>query len=745
MYADVIIEITNEKLDKIFQYSIPMQLEGMLKVGLEVRVPFGHGNRKIKGYVIGLSETTTYDPSKIKEIIEVVSVSVNIEAKLVILAAWMKEYYGGTMIQALKMVLPVKQKENEKKQRTILLLLDEIQGKKQLELYLHKNQKARARVLAVLLDEPELEYEILAQKAQVPLSVIKSLESQGILGIQEMQVFRNPIPDYMGEIEQKEQITYSLEQEHAIAEFCRNYDNNIQQTYLIHGVTGSGKTEVYIEMIAHAIKAGKQAIVLIPEIALTYQTVQRFYKRFGNRVSILNSKMSKGERYDQWVRAKQGDIDVIIGPRSAVFTPFSQLGVIIIDEEHEQSYKSEQVPRYHARETAIERARIEGASVILGSATPSMEAFYKAQQGEYQLLTMCNRSMKQAMPSVYTVDLRKELENGNRSIISKQLQRLIEDRLQKHEQIMLFLNRRGYAGFLACRSCGYVAKCPHCDISLSEHQGNRLVCHYCGYTEAKQSVCPQCGSQHFGGFRAGTQQIQEIVERTFPGIRTLRMDLDTTRAKNGYEKILRTFAKGEADVLIGTQMIVKGHDFPNVTLVGVLAADLSLYANDYRAGERTFQLLTQAAGRAGRGEKAGEVVIQTYNPEHYSIQTASKQEYLQFYQEEFAYRDLMGYPPVEHIMAILMQSLDELILEEGAKYTGEFIQRINRKQEVQIIGPTTPTVGKVNDQYRKVIYVKSEKYGILISIKNKLEQYIEMNKGFQKIRIQFDFDPMNIW
>jgi primosomal protein N' (replication factor Y) len=434
----------------------------------------------------------------------------------------------------------------------------------------------------------------------------------------------------------------------------------------------------------------------------------------------------------------------MIGPRSALFTPFPNLGLIVIDEEHEPTYKSEQIPRYHARETAIERARLEGASVVLGSATPSLEAFYLAEQGEYEILTLKERSKKQELPKVYTIDLREELKSGNRSIISKKLHELIEERLEKKQQIMLFLNRRGYAGFIACRSCGYVVKCPHCDVSMSVHRGGKMVCHYCGYEEREHLVCPECGSKHIGGFRAGTQQIEELVKKEFPSARVLRMDMDTTKEKDGHEKILEAFANEEADILIGTQMIVKGHDFPKVTLVGILAADLSLYADDYRAGERTFQLLTQAAGRAGRGREKGEVVIQTYSPEHYAVETAASQDYQAFYQEEIAYRKLMGYPPVEQLVAILVSGDDEKHLEMACDYLKKFAERINKNQ-VRIIGPTSPYVGKINDVYRRVLYLKHTDYHSLTAMKDKLEQYIEMNAGFAKLRIQFDFNPMNIF
>jgi len=760
LFADVIVDIQHEKLDKIFQYRIPASMEDRLEPGMEVLVPFGKGNRQIKGYVTGISETCDYDLSKVKEIIEIPERGMEIEAKLVALAAWMKANYGGTMIQSLKTVLPIKQKENAKVKKRLRLLLDEETGKRQLHYYLEKNQKARARLMAALLDDPLLEYELVTKKLNITMPVIRALEEQGVLAVETEQVFRTPVK----QTEQKAQeITYTPEQQNVIECFRQDYTEGLRKTYLIHGVTGSGKTEVYMEMIRTVVDQGKQAIVLIPEIALTYQTVMRFYRRFGNRVAIMNSRLSAGERYDQMMRAKAGQVDVMIGPRSALFTPFPDLGLIVIDEEHEPTYKSEQTPRYHARETAIRRAETEGASVVLGSATPSMEAMYRARRGEYVLFEMKNRSRMQQMAEVYTVDMREELKNGNRSILSTKLKELMEDRLEKGEQIMLFLNRRGYSGFISCRECGHVVKCPHCDVSLSVHRDGKMRCHYCGYEQPKITVCPECGSRYIGEFRAGTQQIEDMVRETFPQARVLRMDMDTTRQKDAHEKILSAFANEEADVLVGTQMIVKGHDFPNVTLVGVLAADMSLYTGDYRSGERTFQLLTQAAGRAGRGERPGEAVIQTYDPSHYAIETAAKQDYEAFYEEEIRYRELMGYPPAEQLLAVFVSGEDEALLEKGCHYLREYILRVIRhlagagsmkdgSPDVQtdrtgayaagVIGPASPGIDKIKDVYRRVIYVKAERYDILVGIKDRVEKYIEINSGFDRMRIQFDFNPM---
>ena len=742
MYANIIIDITHEKLDKIFQYAVPSRLEGALAAGCEVEVPFGKGNRLTKGYVIGFAEQCDYDPAKIKEIQDISQKGIAIEGKLVALAAWMKDHYGGTMIQALKMVLPIRQQEKEKVKKKLRLLLDETEGREKLEYYLHKNQRARARLLAALLDDPVLDYELVNKKLNIPLSVVRALEEQGVAALESERVYRNAVKHRE---EAPKPITFTEEQQYAVDRFWEDYEKGRYGTYLIHGVTGSGKTEVYIEMIRRVVLRGRQAIMLIPEIALTFQTVMRFYRCFGDRVSIMHSRLSVGERYDQMTRAKEGNIDVMIGPRSALFTPFPNLGLVVIDEEHENTYKSEQVPRFHARETAIARAEMEQASVVLGSATPSLEAMYRARAGSYRLLELKNRSGQQELARVHTVDLRKELKDGNRSILSIRLQELMEDRLEKKEQIMLFLNRRGYAGFVSCRECGYVAKCPHCDVSLSSHRNKKLVCHYCGYEEEKSDTCPECGSRHIGEFRAGTQQIEDIVKARFSEARVLRMDMDTTREKDGHEKILAAFANEEADVLVGTQMIVKGHDFPNVTLVGILAADMSLYADDYRAGERTFQLLAQAAGRAGRGQKKGEAVIQTYSPQHYAIVTAAAQDYGAFYEEEIRYRELMGYPPVENLLAVLVSCRDEALLETGCRYLREYALRVKGREQVELIGPASPGIGKINDIYRKVLYLKTKRYDTLVTMKNRLEQYIEVNAGFNTMRIQFDFNPMQVF
>lgn len=743
LYANVIIDISHEKLDKTFQYKIPKALQEGLSVGMQVEVPFGSGERKSTGYVVELTDTPEYQVSKLKEIRGIVEGSIPIESQLIALAGWIRKNYGATMNQALKTVLPVKQKAREKKRRLVSLVLEKDQAKEQLALFEKKHNTARARLLSHLMEQSPLPYEVATKKLKITASVINIMEEMRVVAVTEKRAYRNPL----GEMKQCEKkLVLNREQQDIVERFWYDFSRKNYHTYLLHGVTGSGKTAVYIELIERVVSKKRQAIMLIPEIALTYQTVARFYQRFGERVSILNSKMSPGERYDQFERAKSGELDVMIGPRSALFTPFSNLGIIIIDEEHETSYKSETMPRYHARETALERARMAKASVVLGSATPSIDSYYHAKNGIYELLPLTKRIEEKPLPRCYMVDLREELKKGNRSILSGKLQELMEQRLREHQQIILFLNRRGMAGFVSCRACGFVMKCPHCDVSLSQHNNGKLVCHYCGYTENLPTLCPECGSPYISGFKAGTQKIEEIVAKRFPGAKVLRMDLDTTRQKDGYEKILSSFANQEADILIGTQMIVKGHDFPNVTLVGVLAADLSLYVSDFHAPERTFQLITQAAGRAGRGRLPGEVVIQTYNPEHYAIMLAEQQDYETFYEIEIAYRKMVHYPPCGHMLAMMTASRDELTALLSAELLAKKIRQAQENGKLpglQMIGPGDAAVLKVKDIYRKVLYFKHENYQVLVQIKDVLEQFVNRHREFGNVSVQFDFDPMN--
>jgi len=741
-YADIIVDISHEKVDKPFQYCIPETLRDKITVGMEVEIPFGRGNNRRNGYVIGITDQASYDETKLKAILDIKQDRMNVEANLIRLAAWMKEEYGSTMIAALKTVLPVKQKIKSMEKKTIVLQLSQIEAEEKLDFFQKKHQVARARLLEALLSEKILPQELVTGKLHVPVKTMQAMETMGVLSIESENVYRDPV-----KCQGTEEKRYKLseEQQYIVNEIGKDYDQNQMGTYLIHGITGSGKTEVYMELIEEMISRGKQAIVLIPEIALTYQTLLRFYKRFADRVSVMNSRLSQGERFDQFERARLGKIDIMIGPRSALFTPFANLGLIIIDEEHENSYKSENMPRYHAREVALQIAKMHEAGVVMGTATPSLEAYHMAKMGKCKLFELTKRLTGGTLPEVSIVDLREELKSGNRSIFSKKLQELIQDRLEKKEQIVLFLNRRGYAGFISCRSCGHVMKCPHCDVALSEHKGGKLVCHYCGYEEPMVHKCPECGSPYIAGFKAGTQQIVEALNRMYPKARVLRMDADTTKQKDSYDSILSAFANEEADILVGTQMIVKGHDFPNVTLVGVLAADLSLHANDYRAGERTFQLLTQAVGRAGRGKKPGQAVIQTYQPEHYSVTYAAKQDYKGFYEEEMVYREMLQYPPVAQMMVVMISSVEEEKgMELAEKIVKYMLQYENVENPFKIIGPATATLGKINDIYRTVFYIKQKEKENLIQIKDKIEEYVETLE-LRNESVQFDFNPMSAY
>jgi primosomal protein N' (replication factor Y) len=489
---------------------------------------------------------------------------------------------------------------------------------------------------------------------------------------------------------------------------------------LIFGVTGSGKTEIYMSLIAEMIRRGRQTILLIPEIALTYQNLSRFTGRFGSRVGVVNSRLSAGEKSECFRRARRGELDVMIGPRSALFTPFPNTGLIIIDEEHEGAYNSDTTPKYNAVDTARKLSELLGAGLVLGSATPSLESYTRALAGEYGLYRLPSRAVSgSVIPKVTVVDLRKELREGNRGIFSRQLLTLMAMRLQRHEQIMLFLNRRGFTGFISCRSCGQPIKCPHCDVSMTVHKNGRLICHYCGHNVPMPDRCPACGSPYIAGFGVGTQKVEAEVKKLFPEASTLRMDMDTTSRKDGHSKILAAFGAGEADILIGTQMIVKGHDFPNVTLVGVLAADLSLYAQDFRASERTFQLLTQAAGRAGRGSVPGDVVIQTYSPDNYAVAAAARQDYYGFYRREMVFRSLMNYPPAGSMLFVLVSSeQEESAWKEAKAIAVELLSEADEKTSV--IGPSDAGISKLKDQYRKQLFVKHPSRDRLLALRDGL-------------------------
>lgn len=742
IFADVIIDISVKSLDRPFQYIVKPEMEEEIQIGSLVKIPFGMGNRIMKGYVIGLSGEPVFEISRMKSIIEVEKQGVVAESHLLSLAYWIKENYGSTMNDAIKAVMPVKKEVKEVVKRTIYPNVTRDVLTNNRNEFERKHNLARVRLLDALLDEKNfkngIDYSYAVKNLKLSSSVINGLKDMKLIAVDSVSEYRNPISEVLSGDERHE---LNREQKHVTDAVMKDYVSGIRNTYLIHGVTGSGKTEVYMNIIEKVITLRKQVIMLIPEIALTYQTVSRFYKRFGNRVSVMHSRLSAGERYDQYTRAKNGDIDVMIGPRSALFAPFPNLGLIVIDEEHETSYRSETPPKYHAREVAIKRASMTGASVILGSATPSVESYYHAVKGEYKLFTMNERAGGANLPEVEIVDLREELAARNYSIFSRSLEALMKEKLRKHEQIILFINRRGYAGFVSCRKCGKVLGCPHCSVSLKPHSKKgkvtQLRCHYCGYSEPMPDECPECHSKYIGTFGLGTQQVEDIVRKKFTGAKVLRMDADTTTGKEGHENILKKFGEGEADILIGTQMIVKGHDFPNVTLVGILAADLSLNVGDYRAAERTYQLLSQAAGRAGRADKPGKVIMQTYQPKHYSIVSAAAQSYEKFYEKEIMTRQMLQYPPISNILGVLVLSVNEASADNLAEV---LCNKMKIYEDVTVLGPTEASVSKANDIYRKVVYGKCAEYNILCSIKNQFEEYMKDNERHKDCRLIFEFN-----
>ena len=754
-YAQIIIDISHGRLDRPFTYRIPEALQNDLCLGSLVVVPFGKGDTKRKGYVIGFSNSCEYPDGRLKEIESIASGGTDVTGdNAVRLALWMKQRYGSTMAVALRTVLTSRKQAKPCEHRSIHLLLSKDDAEKKRHEFAMKHQVARERLLRELIEAPEQPYSLIIQKLHVTAPVIAALKKQGILEVRTETFLRNPVS-----IEKREEagILLSPEQKARSEGVLQDFEalqegKNIPRVSLIHGITGSGKTEVYIAIIEEIVKRGRQAIMLIPEISLTYQTLMRFYRHFGDRVSVMNSTLSESEKSDQFERARRGEIDVIIGPRSALFTPFPRIGAIIMDEEHESSYKNESMPKYHTREVAEKIASMQNGVVVLGSATPSLESYYQAKEGKYRLYELSRRLTGGTLPSVEITDLREELRAGNHSILSRRLSELVSDRLAKGQQTMLFLNRRGFSGFVSCRSCGFVPKCPHCSVSLSLHRGGRLLCHYCGYEEPMPDKCPECGSPYISGFHAGTEQAESFLSRQFPKARILRMDADTTRTKGSYEKILSSFANEEADILIGTQMIVKGHDFPNVTLVGILLADQSLNASDYRSAERTFQLLTQAAGRAGRGKYPGDVVIQTYEPEHYSIVHAAHQNYEEFYREEMVYRKLLRYPPAEHLLAIQIISRSEEHASLFAHKTRALLEQLTaaarekNPDRLLFIGPAPAVLEKLRDEYRYVIYVKSPDYDTLIVCKDGVEAAAERAAKASRemdTMFQFDFDPIN--
>ena len=631
MIAEIIINRTAKRLNRTFDYKVPIELEEIIMIGSTVLVPFGKASTLEEGYVVGIKENTTY---KVKEIVKIKH---NLTEKQIKLAKWMAKRYFCNVSDCIKQMLTpgTKSKKSEKnvQDKTINTVylkkdIDEIQF--DIEMGKIKSEKQK-KILQFLKGNegatvPEIELFTDGSRA-----IVKTLEKNGYVEIVEKKIERNPLANK--KIEKTKNLKLTDEQKNAYDKVVLDMIINSYEQFLLYGVTGSGKTEVYLQLIGEALKQEKTAIVLVPEISLTPQMINRFIARFNkDEIAVLHSKLSIGERYDEWNKIKEGKAKIIIGARSAIFAPTENIGIIIIDEEHDSSYKSEAIPKYDAKEIAKRIAKENNCPLVLGSATPDLITYYKAQQGKVTLLELSKRANNSKLPEVEIVDLKMELANGNRSMLSTKLYGEIEQNLKQHRQTILFLNRRGFSTFIMCRECGYTVKCKNCNISMTYHKTeNKLKCHYCGYEENVVTVCPECHSTKIRYFGTGTQKLEQEINKLFPEASTIRMDIDTVTKKNSHEEILNKFKNENIDILIGTQMVVKGHHFPNVTLVGVIAADSSLNIDDYRANERTFQILTQVAGRAGREQLDGKVIIKTYNTDNFSIICSQNKDYNMFY------------------------------------------------------------------------------------------------------------------
>jgi primosomal protein N' (replication factor Y) len=602
-----------------------------------------------------------------------------------------------------------------------------------------KGSKQRL-VMEHFANHPEpIERSHLLKALNISSSVLKGLIEKGWLEERMKEVYRDPYEDRI--IRKTEPLTLTHEQSEAIMPVLASIEENIHEAFLLYGVTGSGKTEVYLQSIQKVIEDGKEGIVLVPEISLTPQMVNRFKSRFGDLVAVLHSGLSVGEKYDEWRKIQRKEVKVVVGARSAIFAPFENLGIIIIDEEHETSYKQEDNPKYHARDVAIERGKRHRCPVVLGSATPSLETFARAKKGVYKLLTLSKRMNEQRLPDVQIVDMREELREGNRSMFSRILHEKIQDRIAKKEQIVLFLNKRGHSSFVMCRDCGYVTQCPNCDISLTYHRySQQMKCHYCGHEAIVPNICPECGSDHIRYFGTGTQKVEEELGKIFPEARVIRMDVDTTSRKGSHEKLLSAFQEGKADILLGTQMIAKGLDFPNITLVGVLSADTMLHLPDFRSSEKTFQLLTQVSGRAGRHELAGEVVIQTYSPEHYSIELAGEQDFDKFYQREMMIRKIHQYPPFYYIALITVHHENLMkVVDTIEKITRFLHSRLS--QNALILGPVASPIPRINNKYRYQCLIKYKREPKLTETLKEILEHYGKDTQVNGLQVSIDTNP----
>lgn len=738
-YVKVLVDIPVQQLDQSYDYRIPLKLKGLLKIGHLVRVPFGR--RKAAGFIIGFSDQPEVKEELVKEISDLLYTEAFFDEELLELFQWMAAYYKANLINIIRTAVPsgvISGKIKKKMIRYVQLKCSVKEAQDFIEREGKRSYK-QAEVLKLLLNKKGL-YTVseLAEMAGTGRDAIERLVSKNILEYIEKAERRRPFLERDNKYE-KALIPTDLQQR-VINRINEQIEKKEYGVFLLHGVTGSGKTEVYLQVIDTALKNSLGAIVLVPEISLTPMMVKRFYSRFGNKIAVLHSNLSPGERFDEWLRVKKGEASIVIGARSAVFAPVKNPGLIIIDEEHENSYKQGDYPYYHAREVAMKRSKITGATVILGSATPALESYYLARKGVFILSELPDRISQQGLPPVEIVDMREELKKGNTGIFSARLQKLICDALQKKRQAIIFLNRRGYVNFVFCRQCGLAVKCTNCDISLTYHADiKRLSCHYCNWTMKLPETCPECGSVYLGEYGFGTERLEEELGNLFPGAVVERMDIDTVARKGSHQKILSRFENGEIDILVGTQMIAKGHDYPNVAVVGVISADTMLNIPDFRSAERAFQLLTQAAGRTGRGEKGGQVIIQTYNPDHYSIKAACKHDYREFYDKEISIRKQFQYPPFTLLVNIIIKGPDEKEVISSSSELYRFLQRY-KSLILEILGPAPAGIRKIRKQYRWQIIMKFNGYKkrnfVLSGIREEF-----LNKFKKDVVFRIDVDP----
>ena len=745
MIAEIIIDSNVKTLNKTFDYNIPKEMESNISIGSRVLIPFGKSKRLEEGFVTNIKESTEYE---VKDIAKIELQSLTTEK--ILLSKWMAKKYFSNISECMNLMLKpgttTKNFANRAKNKTGIFVSLALEKEKIQEYILNNKIKSekQIRILNYLIENDKTMQPELIEKTETSRAIIKTLEKNGLLKLQEEKVIRNPLKNK--NIKQTNKLKFTEEQEEAYTKVSNAIEKQEYKKYLLYGVTGSGKTEIYLQLIEKVINEGKSAIMLVPEISLTPQMINRFIERFGKDIiAVLHSKLSVGERYDSWERIENGEARIVIGARSAIFAPVCNLGIIIIDEEHDSSYKSEMAPRYNAKEVATQIAKYNNIPLLLGSATPDIVTFYKAQNEDIELLKLSKRANNSSLPNVQVVDLKQELANGNRTMISVKLYKLIQENLKNKKQTILFLNRRGFSTFVMCRDCGYVAKCKNCNISLTYHKKEeKLKCHYCGYEEEIHKICPECGSKKIKYFGTGTQKLELEINKIFPTASTIRMDIDTVTKKNSHEEILEKFNKDKIDILIGTQMIVKGHHFPNVTLVGVVSADGSLNIDDYRASERTFDILVQVAGRAGRENLQGNVIIQTYNPDNYSIQYAKKQNYDEFYNVEIKLRNQLRYPPFCDIIIFgISGETEEIVSKTAEKLYRNLKEQIEKEQIIaNVLKPLPAPIDKIKNRYRWRIIIKAKVNDKLIDIINECLYSKEILKN--NARIIADINPTNM-